>query len=72
MTPEQIVAVVAAFATLLSALAAVMVQIRKLHDAVNGRLTQLLEERETAARRLGEMEGRDFMRRLLTAPRDEE
>lgn len=65
MTVEQVIAVLGAFTALLAAIGTLMIQVRALHDAVNGRLTQLLQERETAARREGELAGRDFMRRLM-------
>lgn len=66
--PGQFVAIMGALATLVGAVTALLVAVHNLHDAVNGRLTQLLAERETAARKDGELAGRDFMRRLMTPP----
>lgn len=68
MTPEQFTAVMAALAGLVAAVTALLVAVHNLHDAVNGRLTQLLAEREAAAHKQGELEGRDFMSRLMAPP----
>lgn len=68
MTPEQATALIVAVTGLVAAIAAATVQIRGLRRDVNGRMTQLLERSESAARKLGELEGRDFMRRLQNPP----
>jgi hypothetical protein len=68
MTPEQFTAIAAALAALIGAVTALLVAVYNLHHAVNGRLSQLLQERETAARKDGELAGRDFMRRLMSPP----
>jgi hypothetical protein len=71
MTPEQFAAIMVAFTGLIGAVTALLVAVHNLHSAVNGRLTQLLAERETAARKDGELAGRDFMRRLMSPPQSD-
>lgn len=66
MTSEQFVALLAALTALIGALSAAIVAFRGLTHAVDGRLQELLEERTAAARREGELAGRDFMRRLMS------
>lgn len=66
MTAEQATALLVALTGLIGAIAAVIVQIRGLRKDLNGRVTELLVESTAAAHRHGELEGRDFMRRLLT------
>lgn len=66
MTVETAIAAAVALTTLATALAALLVQMAALRKDLNGRLQQLLEHAVEAARHQGELEGRDFMRRLLT------
>lgn len=42
--------------------------LRRLSSQINGRLEQLLEHATDSAHKQGELEGRDFMRRLLAGP----
>lgn len=65
MTPETIIAVIGAITALVVAVTAMLVQLGKLRQEVNGRLTQLIAEATDAARKDGELAGRDFMHRLL-------
>lgn len=65
MTPETIIAIIGAITALIVALTAMLVQLGKLRQEVNGRLTQLISESTAAARKEGELAGRDFMHRLL-------
>jgi hypothetical protein len=67
MSPEQFVAIMGALTLLIGAIVQLLVAVRSLHSAVNGRLTMLLDEATTAARKDGELAGRDFMQRLSTA-----
>lgn len=65
VAPESAVAIIGAITALVVALTAMLVQLGKLRQEVNGRLTQLIAEATDAARKQGELEGRDFMHKLL-------
>lgn len=60
MTPEQITAVLTGLAALVIAVGALLHNIAELRRDVNGRLSELLDERAAAARKEGELAGRDF------------
>lgn len=66
MTAEQATALLVALTGLVAALGAAVVQVRGLRRDLNGRVTELLSEATSAAHKHGELEGRDFMRRLMT------
>lgn len=66
MTPEQAIAIIGAVSTLVVAVTALLVQVHLLRKDVNGRVTQLLDAAGMAREKRGELNGRDFMRRLLT------
>jgi len=68
MTPEQFTAILVALGGLVGAVAALLVAVHNLHDAVDGRLQQLLDAAVESAAKDGELRGRDFMRRLLAPP----
>ena len=67
MTPEQFTAILVALAGLITA-AAMLVgavrglrsELRQTRELVNGKMTALLESVAIAARKQGELEGRDF------------
>jgi len=62
VTVEQATALVVAITGLVGAVGVLVVQIRSLRKDINGRLTQLLAVAEQAARKDGELAGRDFTR----------
>ena len=68
MTPEQAVALLGAITALVVAVSALLLQVQKLRSEVNGRLTQLLVEATQAARKDGELAGRDFVHRMYNPP----
>lgn len=68
MTPEQWTALVGAITALVVAVGAVLVQLRGLRNDLNGRVSQMIDSTALAHRKQGELEGRDFMARLLTGP----
>jgi hypothetical protein len=70
VSPEQVVALLGALAAVLGALGIVLHNVAELRQEVNGRLQELLTSTALSAHRKGEMEGRDFMRRLLTGGED--
>lgn len=68
MTAEQATALIVAATGLIAAIGTVIVQVRGLRRDLNGRVSQLIDVSSTAQRRLGELEGRDFMHRLQNPP----
>lgn len=56
MTPEQLVALMGGLATLIVAVTGLYVQIAKLNQRVDGRLTELLEVTRSAAHAKGALE----------------
>ena len=69
MTPEQITALLAGLAGVLVALGSVFHNISELRKDINGRMSQLLEEHSAAARKEGELAGRDYaIKRRRTEP----
>jgi len=66
VTVEQATALVVAITGLVGAVGVLVVQIRSLRKDINGRLTQLLAVAEQAARKDGELAGRDYSRGLTT------
>lgn len=70
MSPEQLVALIGAFAGLLGAVAVVLHNIAELRKDLNGRLQELIDARVAAATKDGELTGRDFMHRLYAPPID--
>lgn len=72
MTPEQFVAIMGGLTLLIGAVVQLLVAVKGLHTAVNGRLTQLLAAETARAQKEGELAGRDFMARLATPPPDQE
>jgi hypothetical protein len=62
MSWEQLTALVLAISALLGAFATVLVQIGNLRRDLNGRLQELLLHAVQAARKEGELAGRDFVR----------
>lgn len=64
MSIEQFVAILGGLTALLVVVVQLLVAVRSLHSAVNGRLTLLLDQAVAAARKDGELAGRDFMMRL--------
>lgn len=66
MSSESVVAIIGAVTALLVAITALVVQIQKLRHDLDGHVTKLVETSSEAARKQGELEGRDFMHRLLT------
>jgi hypothetical protein len=62
LTAEQVTAVLVALAAVITALGVLLQRVHELRKDLNGRLTQLLEERATAARKDGELAGRDYER----------
>lgn len=68
MSPEQWTALLGAITALAVAVSAVLLQIRGLRADLNGRVQQLIAVSAESARKQGELEGRDFMHRLVTQP----
>lgn len=68
MTSEQAIGVLGAGATLVGALIVLVRELRGLRGDLNGRLQQLLEAATAAARKEGELAGRDYTHRLYEAP----
>lgn len=62
MTIEQFVAIMGAATTLIGVLGAIFVQLRATHQAVNGRMEELIRVTRQAATKEGELAGRDFSR----------
>ena len=60
MTPEQATALIVAATGLIAAVGVLVVQLRSLRKDINGRLSQVLDLAATAARKDGELAGRDF------------
>ncbi len=67
MSPEQIVALLVAFAGVLSAVGVVIAQVASLRRAVDGRMTEMLELTRQSADATGQLAGRAF---ATDAPRD--
>lgn len=63
MTPEQVVAIIVAITGLTAAIGVVLVQLAQIRKDMNGRLTQLVDHATTAARKDGELAGRDYAAR---------
>lgn len=68
MTPEQVVAIIVAVTGLTAAVGVVLVQLAQLRRDVNGRMTQLLEHASEAARKDGELAGRDYAAAAIAKP----
>lgn len=66
MTIETVVGILGAVTALVVAITALVVQLKGLRRDLNGHVTQLVNTSTAAAKREGELEGRDFMHRLLT------
>lgn len=66
MSPEQVTALIGAITALVVAVSAVLLQVRGLRNDINGRVAQLIDTTAAAAKKQGELEGRDFMQRLTT------
>lgn len=66
MTPEQAIALIGALTALVTAVSAAVYQLARLRGDLNGRMSQLIDAAAAASHKQGEMEGRDFMQRLLT------
>lgn len=64
MTSEQVVAIIVAATGLLGAIAIVIKQIGDLRQELNGRLAEMMDHAAAAARKEGELAGRDFERRM--------
>lgn len=60
MTPEQIAALCAGIAAIVGAVTVLVQQMSHLRRDVNGRMEDLLEKTAIAARREGELAGRDW------------
>jgi len=56
VSPEQLVAVLGALATLLIAVGRLWVEVRGIHQLVNSRMTELLELTRTSARAQGALD----------------
>lgn len=67
MTPEQATAFIVSVTGLIAALGVAIAQFRSLRRDINGRLTQLLTTAAEAARKDGELAGRDFAHRTNKA-----
>lgn len=61
MTPEQLTALIGAGTAFLVAAVPVFVQIRALRHDIDGVMHELLDAKATAARKEGELAGRDFV-----------
>lgn len=61
MTPEQLAALIGSITALIVALGVTVTQVRGLRRDVDGRITELLSQSALAHKRLGELEGRDFV-----------
>lgn len=68
MTPEQVTAMLSAVTALVAALTGFAIAIRRVDgrvkatsERINGRMDELLTVAQLAARKQGELEGRDFM-----------
>lgn len=59
LTPEQFVTVLGAITALIVALTALFVQLRKTHELVNGRMTELLKITKEAGVAQGKLAGPD-------------
>lgn len=68
MTPEQWIALLGALTALFVAISAAIIQIRGLRSDINGHVTRLVATATALGEKQGELQGRDFMHRLLTAP----
>jgi hypothetical protein len=62
VTPEQFVAILTALTALLVAVAGVLIQVRQTHELVNGKMHELVQLAQVAAKKEGELEGRDYER----------
>lgn len=65
MTIEAVVAILGGITAMVVAITALIRQLQGLRNDLNGRVTQLVEASTDAARKEGELTGRDFMHRLL-------
>lgn len=68
MTSDQATALIIAITGLVGALTAMFVQLRQVHKTLNGRLTELVQAAGEKEHKIGELEGRDFIRRLQNPP----
>lgn len=66
MSTETVIAVIGAATALVVAITALVAQIQGLRKDLNGHVTKLVDSSAEAARKEGELAGRDFMHRLLT------
>lgn len=75
MTFENAIALLGALTALLGAIAIVLKQLGALRQDINGRLSELLDAATQAARKDGELAGRDYVHRMAQknpAPDDQE
>lgn len=68
MPAETIIAVLGGITALVVAVTALIVQIQALRRDLDGRVTELVAHASAAARKEGELAGRDFMQRLHSTP----
>lgn len=61
MTVEGLIALFGALTAVLTAVTALLVQVRRLRMAVNGVMHELVDARAAAAEKEGELRGRDFV-----------
>jgi hypothetical protein len=59
---EQFIAILTALTALLVAVGGVFAQVRQTHELVNGKMSELVQLTGIAAKKEGELEGRDFER----------
>lgn len=60
MTSEQLTAILGALTALVVAVTALVVQVRQWRKEINGHVTELLSVTAAAAKREGELAGRDW------------
>lgn len=60
MTPEQAAGLIVALTALVTAVGALVVQVRALRHDLNGHLAKVIETAGQLARKEGELAGRDF------------
>lgn len=68
MTPEQGTALLGAVTAVLVAVTGLIIQVRALRHDIDGHVASLVGSMTEAAHKQGELEGRDFMRAVLTSP----
>ena len=71
MTVAEITGLVVALSSLVASLGIVLHNIAELRKDLNGRLQELIDARVEAAQKRGELDGRDFVHRLLSPPRED-